>query len=201
MSQTVHKVTCFITRSKNKGTDLLLFRHPNAGVQIPAGTVEPGEAPEAAAIREAAEESGLPGLVLLRYLGERNEPPPAGHMFIAQPTPVYSRPRVSSLDWAHFRTGLPVEVLRHEAGFTQVCYGEPDRFPDPQYTSYNITGWVADEALTDWRTRHFYLFSAPDQTPENWPVAIDNHVFELFWAPIDDLPPIVPPQDGWLRYL
>jgi 8-oxo-dGTP pyrophosphatase MutT (NUDIX family) len=201
MSQTVHKVTCFITRPGDRGTDLLLFRHPDAGVQIPAGTVEPGETPEAAAMREATEESGLTGLVLLRYLGEVNEPPPAGHMFVVQSTPVYSRPRVSSLDWAHFRTGLPVEVLRHEGGFTQVRYEEPDRFPDPQYATYNITGWVPDEALTDRRTRHFYLFSAPAHTPENWPVATDNHVFELVWAPLDDLPPIVPPQDGWLKYL
>ena len=200
MSQTVHKVTCFITRPGDRGTDLLLFHHPNAGVQIPAGTVEPGEAPEAAAMREAAEESGLTGLVLLRSLREVDDPPPKGYILVAHPTPVYSRPQMGSLDWAHFRTGLPVEELRHEAGFTQVRYEEHDRFPDPQYATYNITGWVPDEALTSQRTRHFYQFSAPSQTPEKWSVAIDNHVFELFWAPLNDLPPIVPPQDGWLKY-
>ena len=41
---------------------LLIFRHthyPEAGTQVPAGTIESGEDPETAAIRELAEESGL----------------------------------------------------------------------------------------------------------------------------------------------
>lgn len=39
------------------------------GVQVPAGTVQDGEALGAAAIREAGEETGLDGLTLVRYLG------------------------------------------------------------------------------------------------------------------------------------
>ncbi|HEU0132425.1 MAG TPA: protein kinase [Mycobacteriales bacterium] len=42
---------------------------PDAGVQVPAGTVEPGEDPERAALREAVEETGLAGLEIVRYLG------------------------------------------------------------------------------------------------------------------------------------
>lgn len=41
---------------------LLVFDHvdfPEAGTQIPGGTIEPGELPESAAIREAREETGL----------------------------------------------------------------------------------------------------------------------------------------------
>ncbi|MBA3823959.1 MAG: NUDIX domain-containing protein [Ktedonobacterales bacterium] len=38
---------------------------------MPAGTVEPGETFAAAALREATEETGLVGLVLVSYLGER----------------------------------------------------------------------------------------------------------------------------------
>lgn len=38
---------------------ILLFRHPEAGVQLPKGTIENGEAPDVAVLRELAEESGI----------------------------------------------------------------------------------------------------------------------------------------------
>jgi 8-oxo-dGTP pyrophosphatase MutT (NUDIX family) len=44
---------------RGNGAELLAFRHPLAGVQLPRGTVEPGETPAAAALRELHEESGL----------------------------------------------------------------------------------------------------------------------------------------------
>lgn len=53
---------------------LLVFRHvgiPKAGLQVPAGTIEPGESPRSAALREAWEETGLRGLILVSYLGKR----------------------------------------------------------------------------------------------------------------------------------
>src|SRR5690348_8023184 len=62
------KVVAYITR----GDKLLVFKHadfPEAGIQVPAGTVEPGEALEEAVIREAREETGLIDLVVVRYLG------------------------------------------------------------------------------------------------------------------------------------
>jgi ADP-ribose pyrophosphatase YjhB (NUDIX family) len=60
----------YITR----GTDLLIFRHPDhpeAGLQVPGGTIESGESPEDAVMREAREETGLPDLRLVRFLGEQ----------------------------------------------------------------------------------------------------------------------------------
>ena len=56
------------------GDTLLVFSHPDfpeAGIQVPAGTIEPGEDPEAAALREAFEETGLAGLTLVAPLGEQ----------------------------------------------------------------------------------------------------------------------------------
>ncbi|MBU1880260.1 MAG: NUDIX domain-containing protein, partial [Chloroflexi bacterium] len=59
--------------------ELLLFQHPYAGVQVPAGTVEDGETPAQAALREAAEETGLAlsDLSTGRYLGSEDEHLPA----------------------------------------------------------------------------------------------------------------------------
>jgi 8-oxo-dGTP pyrophosphatase MutT (NUDIX family) len=65
------KVVCYIVRDGQ----LLVFTHldqpwDESGVQVPAGSIEPGESPEAAAVREAAEETGLGGLRVVRKLGE-----------------------------------------------------------------------------------------------------------------------------------
>ena len=67
-SAPTHKVLTYITQ----GDRLLVFRQPDfpeQGVQVPGGTVEPGELPEQAALREAREETGLNALVIERALG------------------------------------------------------------------------------------------------------------------------------------
>jgi 8-oxo-dGTP diphosphatase len=67
---TAEKVIAYITY----GDKLLVFshpRHPEAGIQVPAGTVEEGESLEEAVLREAREETGLDGLRIQSYLGVR----------------------------------------------------------------------------------------------------------------------------------
>jgi len=62
------KVYAYITRAEQ----LLVFSHvdfPEAGIQIPGGTLEPGELPETGVLREAFEETGLGELHLNAYLG------------------------------------------------------------------------------------------------------------------------------------
>ena len=64
----VAKALTYITREQR----LLVFRQPefpDAGIQVPGGSVEAGEGLEAAALREAHEETGLGELVLQSYLG------------------------------------------------------------------------------------------------------------------------------------
>jgi 8-oxo-dGTP pyrophosphatase MutT (NUDIX family) len=66
--QEIYKVYAYITR----GEKILVFRHvdfPEAGIQVPGGTMEAGEDRERAVLREAEEESGLTGLVVNRHLG------------------------------------------------------------------------------------------------------------------------------------
>ncbi len=197
----LEKVTAFITRQTPDGVDLLLFRHPTSGIQIPAGTVEEGETPKIAVIREVSEETSLTSLTLQQQIGFRDELPPAGQVFITQPTRVYSRPDPASFDWAYFRRGLPVNVIKKRDGYAQVDYIEFDRFPDPQYVMYRILGWVPEGFLAETQRRYFFLLNCTAQTEEEWLVVADNHVFTLFWAPLTSLPQIVSPQDEWLEVL
>jgi 8-oxo-dGTP pyrophosphatase MutT (NUDIX family) len=60
--KSVEKVLAYITRERIGGLELLVFDHqefPEAGVQIPAGSVERNEEVTAAVLREIFEESGL----------------------------------------------------------------------------------------------------------------------------------------------
>ena len=67
----IQKVVAYITWDRR----LLVFRQPafpEAGVQVPAGTMEEGERPESAVLREAEEETGLEGLSVVSLLGSRD---------------------------------------------------------------------------------------------------------------------------------
>ena len=70
MRKTVRKAVCYVVREGH----VLVFTHIGVpleitGVQVPAGTVRPGEDPAEAAVRELREETGLNGTVV-GYLGE-----------------------------------------------------------------------------------------------------------------------------------
>ncbi len=64
------KVAAYVTQ----GNRLLVFRHrdnPKAGIQVPGGSVHPGEDTATAAMREAREETGLMALTMVAHLGQR----------------------------------------------------------------------------------------------------------------------------------
>ena len=68
MKRVKHKVFAYITHLNR----LLVFIHPfapEAGIQVPAGTIKANEPPEEAVMREAFEETGLSDLTMDAFLG------------------------------------------------------------------------------------------------------------------------------------
>jgi 8-oxo-dGTP pyrophosphatase MutT (NUDIX family) len=68
----VPKVLVYVTRQRHGERELLVFDHrdhPEAGTQVPSGTVEPGESIEAAARREVREEAGADLAMPAVFLG------------------------------------------------------------------------------------------------------------------------------------
>ena len=69
----IPKVLAYITREGKHGKELLVFRHqrhPEAGVQVPGGTVEDGESLVAGLWREVEEETGLAHLTLIGQIAK-----------------------------------------------------------------------------------------------------------------------------------
>jgi 8-oxo-dGTP pyrophosphatase MutT (NUDIX family) len=201
MAAVFEKVTAFVVRPSGTGHDLLLFEHSSAGIQIPAGSVEPGEAARDAALREAREETGLADLAVRQALGHVDTALTDDRRLLMTTTTVYARPTVESFDWASLPRGLWVRCERRAEGFAHVTYEEWDQLDRPTYHSYRITGWIPEGALASVERRHFFLLSRDGATAERWPVVDGIHRFTLFWAPIAALPAVVASQRAWLAML
>ena len=66
------KVYAYILDTYTDGNRLLVFEHvdfPEAGIQVPGGSVEMGESPEDAVIREVREETGIDDLAFVGKIG------------------------------------------------------------------------------------------------------------------------------------
>ena len=60
---------CAVVLSRESPPRILLFRHPQAGVQLVKGSIESGETAQQAALRELWEESGLRAVAIKDDLG------------------------------------------------------------------------------------------------------------------------------------
>lgn len=137
MKTLTQKVFAYIT---NRGR-LLVFAHPltpEAGIQVPAGTLRKGEDPEVGVLREAWEETGLDGLTLVRFLGvetrDRSDvgrdelhhrrfyhlvcpgnPPDSWRHYEDDPSDGSASPIPFDFSWARLPDGVPQFIAGHGA--------------------------------------------------------------------------------------
>lgn len=197
----VYKVTAFITRTGHNGLpQLLLFCHPQAGIQIPAGTVEVGEDWQTAVLREAQEETGLTQLTIQRYLGQIENELALDEVILNQDSQILSQPDKQSLPFAPvFTRGNTFKVGEVNGRFRQITYVEYDQLPNPQAITLQIIGWLPVKSLSLKKTRHYVHLLCQEDTPDQWSLPGDNnHIFNPFWANLQPKPTVVSPQNRWL---
>ncbi|RKU38565.1 hypothetical protein C6496_05715 [Candidatus Poribacteria bacterium] len=205
MSEIVQKVTAFIVRERDGVRELLVFKHPTAGVQIPAGTVEKGEDIETAVKRETYEETGLRFVEIEGYLGCFENELKDNERIIAETTRVYIEPNLNAVPYKRqLPKGLTVNYLSTQEDFTRISYIEYgyDEFHRPVSIDTNITGWVPNEKMSGQKKRHFFLMSTQEETADAWELKSDlGHIFKPYWTPLFPKPQIIPPQDKWLDFV
>ncbi len=132
----IEKAFAYITYRER----LLVFRHPRspeAGIQVPAGTIKPGETAEQAVLREAVEETGLPAFSLEGKLGMsefemspfgrseihrrhffhlrvEEEPPETSQHHEPDPSDGEGKP-LFEFFWAQLPDGVPPLIAGHDA--------------------------------------------------------------------------------------
>lgn len=195
------KVTAFVTRrSPVTGVhELLVFRHPDAGMQLPAGSVDPGERAEAAVLREVAEETGLDETVLVGHLGTTVTDLGAATVFCEDAT-LRKGPSAEADSMAVIPRGWWCLRIGEQGDHTEVQYEELDRNTDPQRVLVRFRGWVHSDLLADHLERAFFHVHCTGPTVERWRHRAEGRFeFECHWLPLLPMPDIRAPQQQWIN--
>ncbi len=116
------RVAAYVLR-KRASWELLVFEqagHPQAGMQIPAGGVQPNETPQMAALREVYEETGLHELEVRAELHTEHKPHPITGMPRTTTFFVVDAPSLAPTAWTHSVHGDGADT-----GMTFMCRFEP----------------------------------------------------------------------------
>ncbi|RLT27870.1 MAG: NUDIX domain-containing protein [Chloroflexi bacterium] len=188
----MEKVAAFITRDVEVGgvwqRELLVFRHANplAGVQVPAGTVDPPESPLAAVMREVAEEAGL---LEVEVVGE----------------PVLARLELLDAEWyltlhgegramlsEHDLASPVVTIVRRDGDRVLLGGSNPD--------GSAVEWWASASAVTRDLRRWLFHLRATGDVLDSWSRAFDRtEPWSFYWVALDAPSPLVGVQFGWFE--
>ncbi len=197
---TLAKVTAMITRPGANAPELLVFRHPHAGIQLPAGTVEADEPIEIALLREVQEETGLTQVQIKSCLDIQITNLDDNWRLVTQTTALRIGPAADAPELGFgLSRGCWVEQTDQVNGFAQVIYEEMDLNAEMPIPRVRISGWLPAAGLAHRLERHFFHLTLTAPTPDSWDVLSDGgHTFHLFWTPLIPRPQLVAGQNKWL---
>jgi len=203
----LEKVTAFITRGEGAAQELLVFRHPTAGIQLPAGTVEAEESVETAALREVREETGLIDIAVIARIGFRPETLEPAQRMVLRDAPLRQAPdpdaphlEYNSRVDPRLRRGYTVRQTAAQGNAVQVVYEESGLLPNGAAVIRFVEGWIDADAVTQAIERHFFHLTPTAPTPEKWVQSAEEkgQEFQLYWTPLAGDPDLIPLQAVWL---
>jgi 8-oxo-dGTP pyrophosphatase MutT (NUDIX family) len=200
----LEKVTAFVTRGVGSAAELLVFHHPRGGVQVPAGTVEVGEAPADAAVRELAEETGLMAVRLVQALGREVDDLAPESRAVLRTEALRSAPSDDApLAGGIAYRGLTVPCSGEENGYARVGLLEwEDLAREPRVLASEQWGWVPVSSMCTCRVREFFHFATTDTSADAWSQqTTDGGGFEfaVYWVPLVPQPRLVAEQNAWVE--
>ena len=194
------KVSAFITRGDKLKQEILVFKHPTAGVQIPAGTVEANETIEDAVLREIKEEAGLTDVVLHSKLATIKQPLDPDQRMVWQSTDLMTEARdgASKINFPLTR-GMTVRIKEFSAPYVQVAYEEYDFRSVEVSLIEKVRGWLPSYILVSHVERHLFHVQTASPTNDEWVIQADRgHKFHFYWVSLSEPPQLVRGQDTWL---
>jgi 8-oxo-dGTP pyrophosphatase MutT (NUDIX family) len=196
----LEKVACFATRAGREAVELLTIRHPTAGTQVPAGTVENGETPQQAAAREFFEETKRVAVSVRKLSTLITELESPMGVLVSTPMHRDSQVQTGPPGGTFLRKGLPITILDRKAGELLVRYEERDYNVAPPSIISSVAGWVPVSAVSTTIVRYLCQVSvAPSEDASRWKVIADNQTWSLEWTPIDDGLHLFGEQQTWLK--
>jgi 8-oxo-dGTP pyrophosphatase MutT (NUDIX family) len=196
----IDKVTAFVTRELQGQAQLLVFRHPKGDIQVPAGTVELGEKPEGAVLRELNEETGINHALILQRLATKIITLPSNRKIVTRMSKIFSEPSYDSSSAGFGVTrGTPVEILSESGSFFEILTDPIDYNQDPAERTYRIQGYLRKSLLTTTIHRHIYHLIVEEITPDSWTRFSDGISLRLTWTPLHPTTELNAIQSQWLR--
>jgi len=200
----LEKVTALVLRPARKGVEILVFEHPNAGLQLPAGTVDPGEKPPEAVLRELREETGLTEVRLVKKLGQETETLPPGWGVLTETVALRSAPAADAPTLAPpMGRGWRVQTGEVKGSFIYLSYAEIPLKGKSRKPLWQVAGWAPRRIVAASLRRYFFWLQTRSSTPLGWEWEAENdlgHTFALRWVPLHPAPDLVEPQKSWLTW-